>query len=81
MRNNGDELAKIILNYSVNEKINRTSACMLKKFAELLSKAEDYRHAQVDRLYNKVITPLSSYGVEVKRVKVGNCFALIVMRF
>ncbi len=69
LRNNGDELSKILLNYSVNEKINRTSAQSLKKFAELLSTIEDYRHAEVDRLFAKVITPLSTYGDEVKRVR------------
>ncbi|VDL90258.1 unnamed protein product [Schistocephalus solidus] len=60
----GDELSKILLNYSVNEKINRTSSQTLKKFAELISNIEDYRHAEVDRLFAKVITPLSRYGDE-----------------
>ncbi|KAL5102863.1 Protein FAM92A-A [Taenia crassiceps] len=69
LRNNGDELSKILLNYSVNEKINRTTARTLKKFAELLSTLEDYRHAEVDRLFAKVVTPLSTYGDEVKRIK------------
>lgn len=67
----GDELSKILLNYSVNEKINRSSANMLKKFAQLLSTIEDYRHAEIDRLFAKVITPLSTYGEEVKRVRVS----------
>ncbi|VDN12196.1 unnamed protein product [Dibothriocephalus latus] len=69
LRNNGDELSKILLNYSVNEKINRTSAHTLKKFAELISNIEDYRHAEVDRLFAKVITPLSRYGDEVKKIR------------
>nr|CDS23923.1 protein of unknown function DUF1208 [Echinococcus granulosus] len=69
LRNNGDELSKILLSYSVNEKINRTTARTLRKFAELLSTLEDYRHAEVDRLFAKVITPLSTYGDEVKRIK------------
>ncbi|KAL5961742.1 Protein FAM92A [Taenia solium] len=69
LRNNGDELSQILLNYSVNEKINRTTARTLKKFAELLSTLEDYRHAEVDRLFAKVVTPLSTYGDEVKRIK------------
>ncbi|VDN98587.1 unnamed protein product [Rodentolepis nana] len=69
LRNNGDELSKILLNYSVNEKINRTTARTLKQFAELLSLLEDYRHAEVDRLLAKVITPLSTYGDEVKHIK------------
>uniref|UniRef100_A0A5K3F1D3 Protein FAM92B n=2 Tax=Mesocestoides corti TaxID=53468 RepID=A0A5K3F1D3_MESCO len=69
LRNNGDELSKILLNYSINEKINRTSARTLRRFAELLSTIEDYRHAEVDRLFAKVITPLSTYGEEVKRVR------------
>ncbi|KAM7534516.1 hypothetical protein Aperf_G00000110124 [Anoplocephala perfoliata] len=69
LRNNGDELAQTLLNYSVNEKINRTTARTLKKFAELLSTLEDYRHAEVDRLFAKVITPLSTYGEEVKRIR------------
>ncbi|KAM3182218.1 hypothetical protein ACTXT7_012836 [Hymenolepis weldensis] len=65
----GDELSKILLNYSVNEKINRTTARTLKQFAELLSLLEDYRHAEVDRLLAKVIIPLSTYGDEVKRIR------------
>lgn len=65
----GDELSQILLNYSVNEKINRTTARTLKKFSELLSTLENYRHAEVDRLFAKVVTPLSSYGDEVKRIK------------
>ncbi|KAL7056574.1 hypothetical protein AAHC03_021050 [Spirometra sp. Aus1] len=69
LRNNGDELSKILLNYSINEKINRTSSHTLKKFAELLSNIEDYRHAEVDRLFAKVITPLSRYGDEVKKIR------------
>nr|CUU99401.1 hypothetical transcript [Hymenolepis microstoma] len=69
LRNNGDELSKILLNYSVNEKINRTTARTLKQFAELLSLLEDYRHAEVDRLLAKVITPLSTYSDEVKHIK------------
>ncbi|VDL15644.1 unnamed protein product [Hymenolepis diminuta] len=64
-----DELSKILLNYSVNEKINRTTARTLKQFAELLSLLEDYRHAEVDRLLAKVIIPLSTYGDEVKRIR------------
>ncbi|VDK34953.1 unnamed protein product [Taenia asiatica] len=74
LRNNGDELSQILLNYSVNEKINRTTARTLKKFAELLSTLEDYRHAEVDRLFAKVVTPLSTYGDEVKRIKASGSF-------
>ncbi|KAF5403066.1 hypothetical protein PHET_03522 [Paragonimus heterotremus] len=69
LRNNGDEIARILLDYSVKEKINRSSASTLKKVSEYLATLEDYRHTEVDRLVGKVVNPLASYGNEIKTVR------------
>ncbi|CAH8597331.1 unnamed protein product, partial [Dicrocoelium dendriticum] len=69
LRNNGDEIARILLDYSVKEKINRSSAATLKKLSENLATLEDHRHTEVDRLVGKVVNPLASYGDEIKKIK------------
>lgn len=69
LRNNGDEIARILLDYSVKEKINRSSAATLKKLSEHLATLEDHRHTEVDRLVGKVVNPLASYGDEIKKIK------------
>ncbi|VDP80800.1 unnamed protein product [Echinostoma caproni] len=48
LRNNGDEIARILLDYSVKEKINRSSSAQLKKVAEYLATLEDYRHTETN---------------------------------
>ncbi|THD21466.1 putative cytochrome C oxidase assembly protein cox11 [Fasciola hepatica] len=69
LRNNGDEISRILLDYSVKEKINRSSSTQLKKVAEYLASLEDYRHAEVDRLVGKVVNPLAGYGEEIKKIR------------
>ncbi|TGZ58611.1 hypothetical protein CRM22_009546 [Opisthorchis felineus] len=69
LRNNGDEIARILLDYSVKEKINRSSANTLKRVSEHFATLEDYRHTEVDRLVGKVVNPLASYGNEIKNIR------------
>ncbi|CAL8096882.1 unnamed protein product [Calicophoron daubneyi] len=69
LRNNGDEISRILLDYSVKEQINRSSAQTLKRLSEHLATVEDYRHTEIDRLVGKVVNPLASYGEEIKKVR------------
>ncbi|TNN14748.1 Protein FAM92A isoform 2 [Schistosoma japonicum] len=69
LRNNGDEIARILLDYSNKEKINRTTSDALRKVSEYFATVEDYRHTEIDRIVGKVINPLSAYGEEIKHIK------------
>lgn len=47
LRNDGDELSRILLDYSVKEKISRTTSAALKRMSEHIATTEDYRHTEV----------------------------------
>nr|CAH8820244.1 unnamed protein product [Trichobilharzia regenti] len=72
LRNNGDEISRIILDYSLKEKISRTTSEALHKVSEYLATVEDYRHTEVDRIVGKVVNPLAAYGEEIKHVRVSS---------
>ncbi|CAH8616371.1 unnamed protein product [Heterobilharzia americana] len=69
LRNNGDEIARILLDYSIKEKINRTSSDAFRRLSEYLATVEDYRHTEIDRIVGKVVNPLAAYGEEIKHIR------------
>ncbi|CAH8865319.1 unnamed protein product [Trichobilharzia szidati] len=58
-----------MLDYSLKEKISRTTSEALHKVSEYLATVEDYRHTEVDRIVGKVVNPLAAYGEEIKHVR------------
>ncbi|CAH8583900.1 unnamed protein product [Schistosoma mattheei] len=69
LRNNGDEIARILLDYSNKEQINRTTSDALRKVSEYFVTLEDYRNTEIDRIVGKVVNPLAAYGEEIKHIK------------
>ncbi|CAH8544162.1 unnamed protein product [Schistosoma turkestanicum] len=69
LRNNGDEIARILLDYANKEKINRTTSDALRKVSEYFVTVEDYRNAEINRIVAKVVNPLAAYGEEIKHIK------------
>ncbi|CAH8634521.1 unnamed protein product [Schistosoma rodhaini] len=69
LRNNGDEIARILLDYSNKEQINHTTSNALRKVSEYFVTLEDYRNTEIDRIVGKVVNPLAAYGEEIKHIK------------
>ncbi|KAJ8918236.1 hypothetical protein NQ315_014106 [Exocentrus adspersus] len=69
VRDKGDELAKVILNYAEAENINKSSAMGLENFAESLSTISDYGEMRVQSLDSKVISEFARYEDICKHVK------------
>ncbi|KAJ8267591.1 hypothetical protein COCON_G00127630 [Conger conger] len=64
LRDKADLLVREISMYADTETPHLKNG--LKHFADQLSKVQDYRQAEVERLEAKVIEPLKSYGTIVK---------------
>lgn len=62
LRDDGDLLATSMLKFAESEATFRTLRAGLIGLAEKLATAQDYRHAQVQRIETKVINELSNYG-------------------
>lgn len=69
LRDKGDDLAKIILNYAESENINKSLAMGLESFAESLSTVSDYGESRVQMLDTKVINEFARYEDICKHVK------------
>lgn len=69
LRDKGDELAKVVLNYAESENINKSLAMGLESFAESLSTISDYGDNRVQMLDSKVINEFSRYEDICKHVK------------
>jgi hypothetical protein len=67
LRDKYDELAKTCMEYAGVELGSLKQS--LTSFAEHISAVQDYRQAQIDRLEQKVLTPLLTYGTEVKHTQ------------
>ncbi|XP_072278532.1 CBY1-interacting BAR domain-containing protein 2 [Pyxicephalus adspersus] len=64
LRDKADELVKQLMDFANTENPELRTA--LKNMAEELAKIQDYRHAQVERLETKVVTPMKMYGPLIK---------------
>ncbi|XP_071824140.1 CBY1-interacting BAR domain-containing protein 1-like [Apostichopus japonicus] len=75
LRDKGDDLAKDLLAYADSEAQSTKSG--LTAFAERISSMQDYRQAEVERLENKVVQPLTLYGTQCKHTRedLKNSFA------
>ncbi|XP_060580433.1 CBY1-interacting BAR domain-containing protein 1-like [Ruditapes philippinarum] len=69
MRDKGDLLAKQVVEYADKEKVSVSTTKNLKDFAHNLAAIQDYRDAEIHRLDNKVVKPLSAYGPKCKKMK------------
>jgi len=67
VRDKYDALAKTCMDYSAVEMGSLKQS--LTSFAEHISAVQDYRQAQIDRLEQKVLSPLMTYGTEVKHTQ------------
>ncbi|XP_076021966.1 CBY1-interacting BAR domain-containing protein 1 [Genypterus blacodes] len=65
LRDKGDMLVRELGLYADTETPNLRDS--MKQFTDHLSKIQDYRHAEVERLDAKVLEPLKSYRALVKR--------------
>ncbi|MEE6500407.1 hypothetical protein FKM82_003771 [Ascaphus truei] len=64
LRDKADLLVKQLIDFGNTENPELRSA--LKSMAEELAKVQDYRHAQVERLETRVVTPMKLYGPLIK---------------
>ncbi|XP_073515836.1 CBY1-interacting BAR domain-containing protein 2 [Phyllobates terribilis] len=64
LRDKADELVKQLIDFGNTENPELRSA--MKNMAEEMAKIQDYRHAQVERLETKVVTPMKVYGPLIK---------------
>ncbi|XP_063801753.1 CBY1-interacting BAR domain-containing protein 2 [Pseudophryne corroboree] len=64
LRDKADQLVKQLIDFGNTENPELRSA--LKNMAEDLAKIQDYRHAQVERLETKVLSPIKMYGILIK---------------
>ncbi|XP_018568794.1 protein FAM92A isoform X2 [Anoplophora glabripennis] len=69
LRDKGDELAKIVLNYAESENINKSLAMGLESFAEHLSTISDYGDSRVQMLEAKIISEFARYEDICKHAK------------
>lgn len=69
MRDKGDMLSKQIRDFAEKDKVSVSSSKNLKEFASNLSAIQDYRDAEIHRLENNVIKPLSHFGPKCKHMK------------
>jgi len=67
LRDKYDILAKTCMDYSAVEMGSLKHS--LTSFAEHISAVQDYRQAQIERLEQKVLSPLMTYGTEVKHTQ------------
>ena len=78
----GDLVAKHILSYADHEQHNGTTQDALRQFAYQFATIQDYRHAEVQRLEDRVVGPLTNYGDTCKIAKVkGNALKLFKFQF
>ncbi|KAM5138821.1 CBY1-interacting BAR domain-containing protein 2 [Mantella aurantiaca] len=64
LRDKADEMVKQLLDFGNTENPELRTA--MKNMAEEMAKIQDYRHAQVERLETKVVTPMKMYGTLIK---------------
>ncbi|CAH0556436.1 unnamed protein product [Brassicogethes aeneus] len=69
LRDKHDEVAKVALNYSTNENINKSLAVGLENFADSFSNIADYGDARVQLIDNKVVAEFAKYEHICKHVK------------
>lgn len=69
VRDKGDEIAKVALNYAETEIINRSLAVGLENFADSISTLSDYGDVRVQLIDNKVVKEFSRYEDICKHVR------------
>ncbi|XP_063294712.1 CBY1-interacting BAR domain-containing protein 2 [Pelobates fuscus] len=67
LRDKADMLVKQLIDFANTENPELRTA--LKNMGEELAKVQDYRHAQVERLETKVVTPMKRYGSVIKETR------------
>lgn len=70
LRDKGDELAKVCLDYSDTEDVNKSLSEALSNFAINLSLISDYGNQRVQLLNNKVVNEFAQYDSICKQAKV-----------
>ncbi|CAL1545999.1 unnamed protein product, partial [Lymnaea stagnalis] len=69
LRDKGDLFSQHLKEYADNQRINGSTKVNLTTFAQNFSAVQDYRHAEVQRLEEKVLKPLTRYGKICKNMK------------
>lgn len=69
VRDKGDEIAKVALNYAEAETINRSLAVGMGNFADSVTTLSDYGDIRTQLIDNKVVNELSRYESICKHVK------------
>lgn len=69
MRDTGDEITKVLLNFAGKETINKSLVLALENFAESLSSLSDYGDARVQGIDNQVVDQFRKYEDICKNVK------------
>ncbi|XP_055992983.1 CBY1-interacting BAR domain-containing protein 2 [Sorex fumeus] len=67
LRDTADQLVKRLLDFANTE--SPEMRAVMKSLAEDLAKVQDYRQAEVERLENKVLSPLKLYGAQIKQTR------------
>ncbi|XP_053304273.1 CBY1-interacting BAR domain-containing protein 2 [Spea bombifrons] len=67
LRDKADTLVKQLIDFANTENPELRTA--MKNMAEELAKVQDYRHAQVERLETKVVSPMKRYGPLIKETR------------
>ncbi|XP_073942106.1 CBY1 interacting BAR domain containing protein Fam92 isoform X2 [Choristoneura fumiferana] len=69
LRDQGDELAKVLKDYANNEIVNKSLSAGLENLSITLTAVEEYRNCEVQRLEAKVIGELSQYEAICKHAR------------
>lgn len=69
LRDKGDELAKVCLNYSESEDINKSLSECLSNFAITMTAVSDCGNSRVQILNDKVVNEFAQYDVICKNAK------------
>ena len=63
LRDSCDALALASLQFAQTETISQTLKSALKKFSETVAGIQDYRNCEIQRLENRVVSPLKGYDI------------------